>query len=698
MATYYPSLSSQRENLQGSHPGDQKLTSYSELPSHHSNMTIYVNQASGPGSYSEFLSGSSLSLHNCAEFSSVGDRNEMMFIPPTTDTMNLQTIDGQLNTAVDHPARNHVNGDSQVVSRAQLGILDSEQNFHSQGLSLSLGTEMQSAVSVPSFQYQNLNLLLPSLSSPHPPATGKWALSYEGDGSSPSKGLKNSDCLSAFAGGNHNPIKTEASRNLQGLDSQNDVHDTYMYASSGYTLATLNSKYVKAAQKLLDEMVSVRKALKQRQSNKCFDDTEEADGRSKNQSIPPTSSGMSSGPSESTANSSPELSPAEQQELQNKKTKLLSMLVEVNRRYKQYYHQMQIVVSSFDMVAGHGAAKSYTALALQTISRHFRSLRDAITGQVEIISRKLGEQDTSPNGQGGIPRLRYVDQQLRQQMALQQLGVMRHAWRPQRGLPESSVSILRAWLFEHFLHPYPSDSEKIMLAKQTGLTRNQVANWFINARVRLWKPMVEEIYKEEFADSEAISKSSLDDGKKANGENHLASENRLDDFQDSVTSSAADTTCPVQVHNIKSDLIPDIEMNKTITTTVLQNDSIGDNVTDSGIKKHQLNQRSNIGDHSPYPDKNIPYDQHVDHSFMPAALSYDISELSGFAIGSQVSLALGLQSHETDAFQISDGNHIRSNNMAASSMGPDTMDYHCMDPGKQQERFGNSHLLHDFVI
>jgi hypothetical protein len=115
---------------------------------------------------------------------------------------------------------------------------------------------------------------------------------------------------------------------------------------------------------------------------------------------------------------------------------------------------MQIVVSSFDMVAGCGTAEPYTALALQTISRHFRCLHDAITGQIQVIQRSLGEQDTSPNGQGGIPRLRYVDQHLRQRRALQQFGVMRHAWRPQRGLPESSVSILRAWLFEHFLHPY----------------------------------------------------------------------------------------------------------------------------------------------------------------------------------------------------------------------------------------------------
>lgn len=162
--------------------------------------------------------------------------------------------------------------------------------------------------------------------------------------------------------------------------------------------------------------------------------------------------------------------------------------------------------SFFDMLAGFGAAKAYMALALQRISRHFRCLRDAISGQIRITCRNLGEQDTSPNGLGGgMSRLGYVDQQLRQQRALQQFGGMRHAWRPQRGLPESSVSILRTWLFEHFLHPYvpeplisffscsslkkfvptksfliscfisyPKDSEKIMLARQTGLTRSQV--------------------------------------------------------------------------------------------------------------------------------------------------------------------------------------------------------------------------------
>ncbi|KAG0494112.1 hypothetical protein HPP92_005106 [Vanilla planifolia] len=82
-----------------------------------------------------------------------------------------------------------------------------------------------------------------------------------------------------------------------------------------------------------------------------------------------------------------------------------------------------------------------------------------------------------------------------------------HPWRPQKRAPERSVSILRAWLFEHFLHPYPSDVDKHILARQTGLSRSQVSNWFINARVRLWKPMVEEMYVEEMKEEEVNKQS-----------------------------------------------------------------------------------------------------------------------------------------------------------------------------------------------
>ncbi|OEL16745.1 Homeobox protein BEL1-like protein [Dichanthelium oligosanthes] len=202
---------------------------------------------------------------------------------------------------------------------------------------------------------------------------------------------------------------------------------------------------------------------------------------------------------------SPQIQAMDALELQRLKDKLYIMLEEVDRRYRRYCEQMRSLAGGFEAVAGDRAAAAYTALASRTISRHFRSLRDGIVAQLQAARKALGEKDVGVPGmtRGDTPRLRVLDQCIRQQKALTQAGMMEsHPWRPQRGLPERAVTILRAWLFEHFLHPYPSDVDKHILARQTGLSRSQVSNWFINARVRLWKPMVEEMYVEEMKDGQ----------------------------------------------------------------------------------------------------------------------------------------------------------------------------------------------------
>lgn len=277
--------------------------------------------------------------------------------------------------------------------------------------------------------------------------------------------------------------------------SSGDIH--------GYLMG---SKYLKVAQELLDEVVNVGKGEKS-EFGKGTNCNIGIGGGKKENKEEAESAGCGEDEKKAVA---AELTTAERQELQMKKAKLVNMLDEVEQRYRQYHHQMQVVVSTFESVAGPGSARTYTSLALQTISKQFRCLRDAITAQIRSTSRSLGEEETKTVGS----RLRFIDHQLRQQRALQQLGMMQHnTWRPQRGLPERSVSILRAWLFEHFLHPYPKDSDKIMLAKQTGLTRSQVSNWFINARVRLWKPMVEEMYLEETKDQEKDDTTGENSGK-----------------------------------------------------------------------------------------------------------------------------------------------------------------------------------------
>nr|CRZ24585.1 BMA-PSA-3 [Brugia malayi] len=52
-------------------------------------------------------------------------------------------------------------------------------------------------------------------------------------------------------------------------------------------------------------------------------------------------------------------------------------------------------------------------------------------------------------------------------------------------LPAKAVELLKTWLFLHSSHPYPSEKEKAVLSRETGLQMVQINNWFINARRRI---------------------------------------------------------------------------------------------------------------------------------------------------------------------------------------------------------------------
>ena len=90
--------------------------------------------------------------------------------------------------------------------------------------------------------------------------------------------------------------------------------------------AIRNSRYLKAAQELLDEVVNVCKNIKQKAQK---EQVEAAKTYGKETEGGPKSEGVSSNPQESAANAAPELSTAEKLELQNKMAKLMAMLDEV---------------------------------------------------------------------------------------------------------------------------------------------------------------------------------------------------------------------------------------------------------------------------------------------------------------------------------------------------------------------------------
>ncbi|XP_013630391.1 PREDICTED: LOW QUALITY PROTEIN: BEL1-like homeodomain protein 2 [Brassica oleracea var. oleracea] len=340
----------------------------------------------------------------------------------------------------------------------------------------------------------------------------------------------------------HSQFKT-----LQADYSQHQFRSSPAASSSSIGAINIirNSRYTTATQELLEEFCTVGRGFSKK-------------SKLTNSSNPNTSGGDGGSGSPSSAGAmtdQPPLSASDRIEHQRRKVKLLTMLEEVDRRYNHYCEQMQMVVNSFDIVMGHGAALPYTALAQKAMSRHFRCLKDAVAAQLRQSCELLGDKDAAGISSSGLtkgetPRLRLLEQSLRQQRAFHQMGMMEQdAWRPQRGLPERSVNILRAWLFEHFLHPYPSDADKHLLARQTGLSRNQVSNWFINARVRLWKPMVEEMYQQESKeleeneqDQETINSNSDKSTKPNNDDSNFTPVRTTS--QTSMTAAQSATTAP----------------------------------------------------------------------------------------------------------------------------------------------------------
>ncbi|XP_074588474.1 homeobox protein ATH1-like [Curcuma longa] len=179
------------------------------------------------------------------------------------------------------------------------------------------------------------------------------------------------------------------------------------------------------------------------------------------------------------------------QETNRKKSELLTMLQLVDHSYNHCLEQMQDVRTSFVSLIQSSTSDRHAHFTLHSVSSLYNSLKRRITSLAILIAQQSGTENLKGKEKNLESSL------LQKQWALQQLRKSeQQSWRPQRGLPEKSVSVLRTWMFENFLHPYPKDNEKHLLAIKSGLTRSQVSNWFINARVRLWKPMIEDMYSE----------------------------------------------------------------------------------------------------------------------------------------------------------------------------------------------------------
>ncbi|KAK4387570.1 BEL1-like homeodomain protein 2 [Sesamum angolense] len=204
-----------------------------------------------------------------------------------------------------------------------------------------------------------------------------------------------------------NPPRLASSSSSSGHGNQ--VHFGYV-ESARSTNFLRNSRYLRAAQELLEEFCSVGRGQLKNQRIKNQD---------RNPNSVPDSGGVATGPSSTKDHHHP-LSPAERTDHQRRKIKLLAMLDEVDTRYLRYCEQMQAMVYSFDSIVGQGTAAVYTGLAQKAMSRHFRCMKDAIIGEVKVSCEALGEKDVSVGSgltKGETPRLKLLEQKYRQQKA-----------------------------------------------------------------------------------------------------------------------------------------------------------------------------------------------------------------------------------------------------------------------------------------
>nr|CAB3503709.1 unnamed protein product [Digitaria exilis] len=271
------------------------------MPAALGNLLYLNNPTSGP--YTEF-SGILQSQQNCMEMPDPGHPSVMSqdssaresdmlgshqgqrTFGPVKDMKNemlIHMMDGSQSSTADlihDDAHNGVQLDFGVLSNHSSSNVPSVQG---QGLSLSLNTQ----ILAPSLPYWSVK---PDMLSPH---------TY------------------------HDSLRVD------------DIRMKSMQSEA--SRAIRNSRYLKAAQELLDEVVNVWKNIK-RKAQKEQVEPGKTDGKETEGG--PKSEGVSSNPQESVANAAPELSTAEKQELQNKMAKLMAMLDEVGVTLSVYYHAL----------------------------------------------------------------------------------------------------------------------------------------------------------------------------------------------------------------------------------------------------------------------------------------------------------------------------------------------------------------------
>lgn len=298
MATYYTSSSNnnnQREAAPMIYLRESLPGSYPDGPILPGNVMMYMNPG---GSYSDTLAvNSQIDIHSVEASNSASQQQQEMFSNLGASRIGEHDFnawrDGRNEVLVMHP----------MVGPPTAGSAGGGGVLQGQGLSLSLGTQIPSGMQMPTVSYRN---------NPNSVGFASFLNSNSSVASREEQSRNAEFLLQGYPGGGNS-------------DNKGDLSG---HGMSSIARTVPNSKYLKAAQQLLDEVVNVRKALKQNN-----DSNERSQSEQRAKTLKDGDGGSKSGPSETQESASnaatTELSHAERQDLQNRLTKLLSMLDEV---------------------------------------------------------------------------------------------------------------------------------------------------------------------------------------------------------------------------------------------------------------------------------------------------------------------------------------------------------------------------------
>jgi hypothetical protein len=134
--------------------------------------------------------------------------------------------------------------------------------------------------------------------------------------------------------------------------------------------------------------------------------------------------------------------------------------LQMDEKYNQCLDEIQSTTARFNtlMHSPPGGGGICAPFAHRAVSAMYRGLRRRLAGEIMAAASRAscwGESSSSVTvAAGGDVERSWESAFIQKHWSAQQLRrTEQQCWRPQRGLPEKSVAVLKAWMFENFLHP-----------------------------------------------------------------------------------------------------------------------------------------------------------------------------------------------------------------------------------------------------